>query len=306
MNRRQFHLATAALLAAPALPAWAQAPAAADAESAVWAAIEARSGGRLGVAVMQAGGPMRGHRLGERFPMCSTFKWLAAAHVLHRVDAGEESLARRLPVRRHELLPHTPITQRHAGGAMTLGELCRAAVTVSDNAAANLILGTLGGPAGLTAYARDLGDMETRLDRTEPTLNEAAPGDPRDTTTPRAMAGLLHTALVGSALSAPSRARLARWLEASQTNGQRLRAALPAGWRMGSKTGTGNRGSTNDVGIFWPPGRAPILVAAYLTETEAGADVRNAALAAVAAQVARIGGAKQASSSDRRASVAEK
>jgi beta-lactamase class A len=251
--------------------------------------MERSSGGRLGVAVMQADGRLEGHRLDERFPMCSTFKWLAAAHVLHRVDGGLDRLDRRIPIHQDALLAHSPITSRHVGRTgMTLGELCRAAITVSDNAAANLILASFGGPEGLTRYARDLGDELTRLDRWEPELNEAAPGDPRDTTTPRAMATLIRAALIGDALSPRSRAQLARWLEATQTNGQRLRADLPSGWRMGSKTGTGEHGSTNDTGIFWPPGRPPIVVAVYLTESEANEAARNGAVAQIARRVTSV------------------
>ena len=280
MNRRDFHSRLCAAVAAAALPACAQVPGRDP-----WGPLEALSGGRLGVAVLQADGRIEGHRLDERFPMCSTFKWLAAAHVLHRVDAGLERLDRRIAYGRDALLPHSPVTQRHVGDGMTLGELCHATITTSDNAAANLILATYGGPPGLTAYARALGDGVTRLDRAETALNEAAPGDPRDTTSPRAMAQLLRTTLLGDALSVRSRGQLARWLEACETNGQRLRADLPAGWRMGSKTGSGGRGSTNDVGIFWPPGRPPVLVAAYVTDTRAPQADRNAAIAAVARRV---------------------
>jgi len=250
-----------------------------------WQAIEVLSGGRLGVAVLQIDGSIEGHRLDERFPMCSTFKWLAAAHVLHRVDRGVERLDRRIAYNRDALLPHSPITEKHVGKGMTLGELCHATITTSDNAAGNLILATYGGPEGLTSYARSLGDHVTRLDRWETELNEATPGDPRDTTTPRAMARLLNATLLGDALSVRSREQLALWLEACETNGQRLRAHLPAGWRMGSKTGGGGRGTTNDVGIFWPPGRQPVLVAAYVTNTEAPAADRNGAIAAVARRV---------------------
>lgn len=253
-----------------------------------WTAIEAASGGRLGVAVLDtADGSLQGHRLDERFPMCSTFKWLASAFVLHRVDTGQERLDRRIAFGPEVLLAHSPVTQQHVGEGMTLGQLCEATITVSDNAAANLILKTYGGPAALTRYIRTLGDRHTRLDRYEPQLNQAAPGDPRDTTTPRAMATALQACLVDNALTPESRERLAGWMEATSTNGQRLRARLPAGWRMGSKTGTGARGSTNDVGIFWPPGRPPVLVAAYLTQTTAPEADRHAAIAAVAAAVTR-------------------
>ena len=283
MQRRNLIQAAAALFAG--VPAWATAQQ--KSEGQAWKDIEAASGGRLGVAVLHTGdGRIDGHRLDERFPMCSTFKWLAAARVLARVDAGEESLERRIAYGREVLLPHSPVTEKHVGEGMTLGALCEATITLSDNAAANLILATYGGPAALTRYARSLGDSVTRLDRTEPALNEAAPGDPRDTSSPRAMAGLLRTALLGQALSPKSREQLARWLEATSTNRQRLRADLPAGWRMGSKTGTGSRGTTNDVGIFWPPGgRAPVVVAVFLTESQAPEAARNGAVAAVARQV---------------------
>jgi beta-lactamase class A len=256
-----------------------------------WQAIEAAAAGRLGVAVLDtASGSVQGHRLDERFPMCSTFKWLAAALVLHRVDTGQERLDRRIRYSREVLLPHSPVTQQHAGGAgMTLAQLCEATITVSDNAAGNLILTSFGGPAALTRYARTLGDTMTRLDRMETELNEAAPGDPRDTTTPRAMATALRATVLGDALSAPSREQLARWLEATSTNGKRLRADLPAGWRMGSKTGTGARGTTNDVGVFWPPGRAPVVVAVYLTEATAPEAARNGAVAQVARAVTGAG-----------------
>lgn len=285
MKRRDFHFRLAAAAAATALPGCAQSLQAPAPES-PWGAIESLSGGRLGVAVLQADGRIEGHRLDERFPMCSTFKWLAAAHVLQRVDRGLERLDRRIRYGREVLLPHSPITEKNVDAGMTLGELCHATITTSDNAAGNLILASYGGPQGLTSYARSLGDRVTRLDRWETELNEATPGDPRDTTSPRAMARLLSATLLGDALSSSSREQLARWLEACETNGQRLRADLRPGWRMGSKTGGGGRGSTNDVGIFWPPGRPPILVAVYVTNTQAPPADRNGAIAAVARRVA--------------------
>jgi len=277
VNRRQFQLQLAAILAAPASLVHAE-----D----TWAPIERSSGGRLGIAVLRAGGRIDGHRLDERFPMCSTFKWLAAAHVLYRVDQGQEQLDRRVPFGRDVLKPNSPVTSLHADGdGMTMGELCHAAVTVSDNAAANLILSTFGGPAGLTRYAHSVGDDVTRLDRWETELNEARPGDPRDTTTPRAMARVLHAHLIGKVLSPAGREQLANWLQATQTNSRRLRVDLPEGWRMGSKTGTGARGTTNDVGIFWPPNRPPIVVAVFLTQSKAAEAARNGAIAQVARRV---------------------
>lgn len=272
--------AAAAPAADPTHPTSAAGPAAAEPD---WAALEAGVGGRLGVSVLDTGsGRLTGHRLDERFPMASTFKWLAAAHVLQRVDAGLERLDRRIVYGPEVLLEHSPVTRLHADGSgMTLAALCEATVTVSDNAAANLILQTLGGPAGLTAFVRSLGDAHTRLDRTEPALNEATPGDPRDTTTPRAMAGALQRAVLGDALSPAGRAQLAAWLQATSTGMKRLRAQLPPGWRAGDKTGTGARGTANDVAVFWPPAGAPLVVCAYLTEGAAPLAQRDAAIAEV-------------------------
>lgn len=251
------------------------------------ARIERESGGRLGVAVTDTGSAARaGHRADERFPMCSTFKLLAVSAVLARVDAGKEQLDRRIRIEVAALVDYSPLTKPHAGGDMTMEAICEAAMVVSDNTAANLILDSLGGPAGLTASVRVLGDPLTRLDRTEPTLNEAVPGDPRDTTTPAAMAANLRKLVLGEALSAASREKLIGWLAGNRTGDTRLRAGLPKEFRVGDKTGSGGRGSTNDVGVIWPPGRAPVIVAAYLTETSAPLDQRNATLAAVGKAVA--------------------
>jgi beta-lactamase class A len=258
--------------------------------------IEAASGGRLGVAVLDThDGTAFSHRANERFPMCSTFKTLAAAHVLARVDQRLERLDRRVQVRAADLVAHSPSTKLRADGEpMSIGELCEATTTLSDNAAANLLLETLGGPAGLTAFLRGLGDTVTRLDRNEPTLNSARPGDPRDTTSPVAMLETMRKLTLGTTLSTASRAQLVQWLVDNKTGGARLRAGMPAGWRVGDKTGTGANGTTNDVGVIWPPGRAPVLVTAYLTGSSASADVREGALADVGRLVASMVSAKAA------------
>ncbi len=246
------------------------------------ARIADQSGGRLGVAVLDtASGARAGHRAAERFPMCSTFKLLAAAAVLHRVDPGAEQLERRVAVAPGDIVTPTTRLTRPVPGGITMAALCETAMIDSDNTAANLILASLGGPEGLTAFLRAIGDGVTRLDRVEPALNDATPGDPRDTTTPEAMVQTMHRLLLGDALSPASRQQLTQWLIDNKTGDARLRAGLPAGWRAGDKTGSGGRGTTNDVGIVWPPQRGPILVAVYLTETTAPAHRRNASLAAV-------------------------
>jgi len=254
-----------------------------------FAEIEKTSGARLGVLVVDTGSGMRaGHREDERFPMCSTFKFLAAAAILARVDQQKERLDRRVVFRQRDLVDYSPVTEKHVGGAgMTVAALCEAAITRSDNTAGNLMLARIGGPAGLTRYMRSLGDKQSRLDRTETALNEARPGDPRDTTTPAAMLGDMRKILLDDALSQPSRAQLLRWLDANQTGGQRLRAGVPADWLVGDKTGSGDRGTANAIAILRPPGRAPILAAVYLTESTASMEARNATIASVGAAFAK-------------------
>ena len=243
--------------------------------------LERRHGGRLGVAVLDtARGKPFAHRGDERFPLCSTYKALAAAFVLARVDRGQESLARPIVYTTNDLVPYSPITGKHAGeGGLTVGAICEAAVTLSDNTAGNLLLDSFGGPAALTAYLRSLGDGVSRLDRREPELNQAAPGDPRDTTTPSAMLGLLRHTVLGTALGAASRAQLAAWLVADKVGGKRLRAGVPKGWLIGDKTGSGARNAANDVAVIWPPGRPPIIVTAFYIDARASDDERNAVLA---------------------------
>jgi len=246
------------------------------------AAIEMDSGGRLGVAIRDLQtGRAYAHRGDERFPMCSTFKFLLAAATLSRVDKRQEQLDRQIVYGRDVLLDVSPVTEKHVDKGMTVAALCEATIIYSDNAAANLLLPGIGGSAGFTSYARSLGDESSRLDRNEPALGEAVPGDPRDTTTPRAMLGNLDRVLLGDALSSASRALLTGWLVANMTGDTRLRAGLPGDWKVGDKTGSGAYGSTNDIAILWPPRRKPILITTYLTETEAPAERRSATIAAV-------------------------
>ena len=283
LSRRGFLIGAATLI--PAFRAVAAQASAIPAfgEDARFKAIEKRVAGRLGVAALDtASGRRIGHRAAERFPLCSTFKFLAVAAVLKRVDEGRENLDRRIGYSQGALLEYAPITRQHEKeGGMTVSALCAAAIEYSDNTAANLLLQSLGGPSAIGRYAATLGDGVTRLDRTEPSLNEAVPGDPRDTTSPAAMLGNLQAILLGKALSPDSLQNIQNWLIANTTGGSRLRAGMPADWRVGDKTGTGEHGATNDIAILWRPGGEPILVAAYLTETAAPAAERNRALAEV-------------------------
>ena len=201
------------------------------------AAIEARTGARIGVAALDtASGKRLDYRSEERFPMCSTFKFLAAAAVLKRVDEGKEKLDPFLSYGAKEILEYAPVTKAHLkDGGMALGALCEAAIEQSDNTAGNLLLDTIGGPSGLTSFVRSIGDETTRLDRKEPELNSAIPGDERDTTSPAVMCANMQRLLLGNALSESSRHQLEDWLQHNETGALMIRAGVPKTWTVGDK-----------------------------------------------------------------------
>ncbi len=268
--------------------AWGQADPG-DEISAALAALEKREGGRLGVVIRDAAtGASAEHRAHELFAMCSTFKFVLSAFILHRIDSGIESLERAIPVAAKDILSSSPITEKAVGRGLTIAELCRAAVTTSDNAAANLLLKACGGPGMLTTFLRSIGDEVTRLDRYEPELNNqrVAAGDLRDTTSPAAMATTMQKLLLGNVLSPASRVLATSWLRETVTGLTRLRGGFPPEWEAGDKTGTGANGPTNDIAIAWPPGRAPLFVTAFYDR----GDHEMSENAAVLAEVGRIVG----------------
>jgi beta-lactamase class A len=279
---------TGALLLIPAL---ARAQSSSNDASAALAELERKSGGRLGVAMLNLASSQRaGHRQDERFLLCSTFKAHAAAFVLARVDRKEESLDRRIVFSKKDLVSGSRGTEANIGGrGMTVAALCEATVTLSDNTAANLLLRSFGGPEALTAYLRSIGDKVTRLDRYEPALNtHDGPNDVRDTTSAAATVETLRTLLFGHALSKSSRAQLAAWLIANKTGDKRLRAGFPDGWLVGDKTGTSGRGDANDIGVSWPKAGGAVVVAAYYRQPAGTAATRDAVLAEVGRVAARL------------------
>lgn len=265
-----------------------------EAAKARLAALERRHPGRICVSILDlANGKRLDHRADERILMCSTFKALAAAFVLARVDRGEEKLDRRIRFAEKDLVPSgSPVTEAHIGEpGMTVAELCDAAVTRSDNTAGNLLLESFGGPKALTGFCRGLGDEVSRLDRTETELNyHDGPDDIRDTTSAAAMLETLRKLLFTEVLSAPSRSQLAAWLVLNKTGDTRLRAGVPKTWLVGDKTGTNGdkAGNANDVAILWPPDRAPIIVTAFCEIPSVAGDERNAVIAEIGRIAAQV------------------
>ena len=248
--------------------------------------IEAGLNGRLGVYAFDTGSERElAFRADERFAMCSTFKATLAAAVLGRIDSGEVDPSEALPFDPAGLLSTSPITARSEGRIAVLAA-CEAVVSHSDNTAANLLLERIGGPQILTAYFRRLGDDVSRLDRYELELNANQTGDPRHTTTPRAMAGTLRRVLLGDALGSASRELLTGWMVNEQNGKARVRAGVPTTWRVANKPGTSNNGATNDIAVAWPPGGAPIVIAVFVNAPTTDGGARQRAIAEVARLVA--------------------
>jgi beta-lactamase class A len=284
LTRRRFSVSVGSMLAAAVMLHSGVSVAAAKPEdelSRKLVEIERRLGARLGATIRDTETRHQwAYRSDERFPMTSTFKAFACAGILARVDAGKEDLNRRIAFEKKDLVTYSPVTETRVGGeGMRISEICEAAMSMSDNSAGNMVLDVLGGPEGFTQFMRSIGDNVTRLDRKETDLNEATPSDPRDTTTPNAIAKSLHDLVLGDALSLNSRRQLEDWLVGNRVGGPLLRAGLPKTWRIGDRTGAGGFGSRSIVAVIWPPQRKPVVVAIYITATEASMDVRNAAIA---------------------------
>lgn len=278
----RFRLTLIPLLATFSLPAFAH-PATLSKIKEVEQQLQAHVG--YAELSLSDGKVLESYRSQERFPMMSTFKALLCGAVLSRVDAGKEQLDRRIQYRQQDLVAYSPVTEKHLANGMTVGELCDAAITMSDNTAANLLLSAIDGPAKLTAFLRNTGDSATRLDRWEPELNEALPGDERDTTTPESMALTLRQLLTGKVLTPASRQQLMDWMEADNVAGPLLRSVTPAGWFIADKTGAGERGSRGIVAAMGPEGKPTRIVVIYITGTSATMDERNKKIAEIGASL---------------------
>ncbi|KMN81234.1 hypothetical protein VK98_15190 [Chromobacterium sp. LK11] len=276
----------AALAASPLILGCARPPLRAPGEAPAarqLAELERNAGGRIGVFAQEVdSGRSLAYRADERFPMCSTFKLLLVGALLQRSVAQPDLLYRHVDYRRDQLIDYSPISEQHVEQGMSVKDLCDAAMRFSDNTAANLLLEQLGGPQEVTRFARSLGDGQSRLDRIEPELNLAEPDDPRDTTTPAAMTANLHALLFSPLLPERQRGLLNDWLLGNTTGNLRIRAGLPAEWRVGDKTGSGGHGAANDVAVAWRPGKSPLLLSVYYWGSSAMMDERNAVIAAVA------------------------
>jgi beta-lactamase class A len=299
-DRRKLLIGGGALLAGGTIPIMGCAPKTAALprliQSPALAELETRAGGRLGAFILDtASGMATGHRFDERFALCSTFKLSLAAAILKMADQGTINLDTLLPYTKSDLMPNSPITTENlTKGGMTVEELAKATQMTSDNTAANVLMRHIGGPAAMTAYWRSLGDTISRADRYEPEMNFVPEGEVRDTTSPQAMARSMAQFLTTDALPSASREKLLGWMAETKTGTKRIRAGLPQSWRQGDKTGTGSskkyNSKYNDIAIFWPPARTPVIVTAYYEADGRYTEMRDQDQA-VLAEVGRIAAA---------------
>jgi len=279
LTRRNLLKALAAMPLAGIMPS-AQAQ---DTSDDKFAQLESGIHGRLGVAALDsATGHTVLYRADERFPLCSSFKLMLAAAILKESTRQTDLLSKALRYKKSDLLHNSPITEKHVADGMRIDELCAATIQYSDNTAANVLMHELGGPKAVTSFARSIGDDIFRVDRYETMMSASVPGDVRDTSSPKAMMQSLRKLVLGDALSPSQRDQLLTWLRGNTTGANRIRAGVPADWQVADKTGTGDYGTAGDVAVVYPPNRAPLFLAIYITQDKKNADLREDLLAAAA------------------------
>lgn len=250
--------------------------------------IEQELDARVGVVIRDSGSDwIVSHHAEERFLMASTFKTMLCGAVLHRVDEGDLDLEERIAIEAAEVLEYAPVTEKMVGETMSVGELCHAALDMSDNTATNLLIDRIEGPQSVTAFLCAIGDPVSRLDRREPDVNTFAPDDPRDTTTPEAMVSTMETLLTGDALSPQSRAQLVDWMSDGGVTGALIRASTPAGWHVADRSGSGNF-NRNIVAMVTPPDREPYFIAIFLSDADADFNTRNGAVIELSKAVMQV------------------
>lgn len=270
-------------LAACSTPAPAQPPAAPAATPvaadgrADFEQLERAFTARLGVyAVDTATGREVAFRSEERFAYASTHKVFTAGGVLQRTPLAD--LDRTVTYSQKDLVSNSPVTEKHVDTGMPLRDVIDATLRYSDNTGGNLLFRELGGPEGLNAVLRGIGDTTSHADRIEPLLNDTAPGDLRDTSTPRALAVSLRAFALGDALPEDKRKVLVDIMRANTTGDTNIRAGVP-GWPVADKTGTAGYGTRNDIGVVWPPDRAPIVLSVLTDRATKDAEIDNKLLA---------------------------
>jgi beta-lactamase class A len=245
--------------------------------------LEKSAHGRLGISAIDTNNNYQiEYKDNERFAFCSVNKVIGVSAILKQNMKDKNLLQQKIKYQKKDIVDYSPITEKNAAREMTISELCAAAIKYSDNTAINLLMKKLGGLDAVNRFARSIGDNQFRIDRWEPELSTAIPGDIRDTTTPLAMTTSFQKLTYGDVLAAPQHDLLITWLLENTTGNERIRAGVPKNWSVGDKTGTGEYGTTNDVAIIWPTNCKPIIMTIFFTQPIKSAKKRNDVLAKAA------------------------
>ncbi len=315
-------VALALLLSLVWLPIPAGAQGTKNLERAV-ARLARASGGTLGVTAIHVETGRRVALNGaDRFPMASVYKFPIALRLLQRVERGEVRLDDAVKLGEFDFrIGHSPIAEmaNNTPVTFTVGRLLELMLGESDNTASDAMLRLAGGPAAVTARLRELGIQGIDINRPEGQLimehrgvreyppesqwtlamferlnqkisqaeREAAwhryVEDPRDTSSPDAMADLLvklHRREVLTA--APNVERVLRIMTETPTGPARLKGLLPAGTLVAHKTGSMG-GTTNDVGIITlPDGAGHLAIAVFVKGSPKEQPERERAIAEIA------------------------
>ncbi|MFV0575049.1 MAG: class A beta-lactamase [Vibrio sp.] len=241
--------------------------------------VEQELSARVGVTILDVdSGKLWDHNGDQRFPLTSTFKTIACGKLLNDSEDGQLQLTDTVKVRTVDLVTYSPVVEKYVGKQIELQNACQAAMYMSDNTAANIIIKAVGGTEAVTQFARTLGDKVTRLDRFEPELNQGKPNDERDTTTPNMISQDINALLFGSVLSEQSKQQLKEWMVNNQVTGNLLRSVLPDYWHIADRSGAGGYGSRSITAVVWTDNQSPVIISIYLTQTEASMDELNQAI----------------------------
>lgn len=261
----------------PSATPTASVPAAIDLSDALQQ-LESQYAARIGVSAFDTGtGQSILYRADERFGFASSFKVFVAAGFLSQVSAAERDAVATWTQEDIDAAGYSPVTSEHLADGLTLSELAEAAVRSSDNTATNIILGRIGGPAGLQAILRQAGDDTSNIVNAEPGLNIIEAGSTDDTTTPAAFTAGLRALLTGDVLTETDTTTLLGWMSGNATGDALIRAGAPAGWTVADKSG-GAYGIRNDIAIVTLPGRAPIILTILTVKNDPDAEYDNNAV----------------------------
>lgn len=234
-----------------------------------------KEGWKIGLSILFSDNKSISINGNKRFPLDSTVKSLACANILNKVDAKKISLNHYMIISDKNMMEYSPVAKDYLNKPFSLEQACKAANEYSDNTAANFAILSGGGPEGLTAFMREIGDTITRSDRYEPELTINPENDLRDTTTPDAMNQSMREILTGKILSDASKNQLKEWMINNKVADNMLRASLPEGWKIADRSGASDYGLRGITSMVWSNYHEPVFITIYVRKANTSLDERS-------------------------------